>query len=109
MGRRVLQALVQWSGAPIEDTSWEDIAVLRKLFLSIHLEDKVVLQEGYHDTMPMSIAGIIQDLSKKLELSEEVVGEKQLVEETSEKKNRAEEEIGELGLPRGRRVKRAPG
>lgn len=50
MGSRIPQALILWSGAPVEDTSWEDIDTINKLFPSANLEGKVVLQEGYHVT-----------------------------------------------------------
>lgn len=36
-----LQVLLQWSGLPLEDTSWEDLASFQQLYPDFHLEDKV--------------------------------------------------------------------
>ena len=35
------QVLVQWAGLPIEETSWEDLDVLREEFPHLNLEDQV--------------------------------------------------------------------
>lgn len=35
------QVLVQWSGLPLEETSWEDLISFRQLYPDFHVEDKV--------------------------------------------------------------------
>ncbi|XP_043700242.1 uncharacterized protein LOC122650951 [Telopea speciosissima] len=49
-GRSVRQALVQWEDLPLEDTSWEDISLLHRLFPQLNLEDKVRVGEHSNDT-----------------------------------------------------------
>ncbi|KAF5801058.1 putative chromatin remodeling & transcriptional activation CHROMO-DOMAIN family [Helianthus annuus] len=40
------QYLIQWSGLPATDATWEDKTSLQKSFPNFHLEDKVFLNEG---------------------------------------------------------------
>ncbi|GFZ07002.1 hypothetical protein Acr_18g0011720 [Actinidia rufa] len=40
------QVLVQWSGLPVEESSWEDVAVLQEVFSHFNLEDQVCFDEG---------------------------------------------------------------
>lgn len=46
------QVLVQWSGCPPDEASWEDFSQFKAVFPSFHLEDKVVFEEGENDTSP---------------------------------------------------------
>ncbi|KAJ0508738.1 putative chromatin remodeling & transcriptional activation CHROMO-DOMAIN family [Helianthus annuus] len=40
------QYLIQWSGLPATDATWEDKTSLQKSFPNFHLEDKVFLNEA---------------------------------------------------------------
>ncbi|MED6164196.1 hypothetical protein PIB30_087363, partial [Stylosanthes scabra] len=43
------QVLVDWEGMSRDETSWEDIESLKKLFPNIDLEDKVIVEGGIVD------------------------------------------------------------
>ncbi|GKC44879.1 transposon Tf2-12 polyprotein [Tanacetum coccineum] len=45
----VEESLVQWSGLPKEDATWENTEELREKFISMNLEDKVPQKEGSND------------------------------------------------------------
>ncbi|KAL4292815.1 hypothetical protein AHAS_Ahas18G0065800 [Arachis hypogaea] len=44
------QVLVDWEGASKDETMWEDLEELTRLFPEINLEDKVVLEDGLVDS-----------------------------------------------------------
>ncbi|XP_075515832.1 uncharacterized protein LOC142550639 [Primulina tabacum] len=48
----VPQLLVQWSGLPLEDTSWEDLSSFQQLYPDFHLEGKVLSNGGSNVTCP---------------------------------------------------------
>ncbi|XP_073056862.1 uncharacterized protein [Primulina eburnea] len=48
----VPQILVQWSGLPLEDTSWEDLSSFQQLYPVFHLEGKVLSNEEGNVTSP---------------------------------------------------------
>ena len=50
-GPRV-EVLVDWEGVPWEETAWEDLAELVKVFLEIDFEDKVIVEGGVIDANP---------------------------------------------------------
>lgn len=54
--------LVQWSRAMPGDASWKELMQLQTLFPSIHLEDKVNLEEGRHDKVDeLDVVGTARD------------------------------------------------
>ncbi|MCI29331.1 hypothetical protein A2U01_0050540, partial [Trifolium medium] len=60
------QVLVQWDGCSPNEASWEDWEHFHTIFPSVHLEDKVIFEEGGNDTSP------IQSITKKLNSEVEV-------------------------------------
>lgn len=40
-GRLINQARIRWAGHDADETSWEEIEHLQRVFLSLNLEDKV--------------------------------------------------------------------
>lgn len=53
-GSPLQQVLVQWAGCSPDEASWEDWDPFRKIFPSLHLEDKVMFEGGRNDTPPIS-------------------------------------------------------
>ncbi|XP_078447009.1 uncharacterized protein LOC144715877 [Wolffia australiana] len=48
-----VEVLIKWKGLPEEDASWEPLSVIRGQFPDIHLGDKVIVDEGGNDTIPV--------------------------------------------------------
>lgn len=47
----ISQVLVEWTGIPLEETSWEDFNALQQMYPDLHLEDKVLSEEEGNDTV----------------------------------------------------------
>ena len=84
-GHTIQQILVQWTGCPLEDATWEDFSEFCKLYPSNHLEDKVNSEAGGNDTLPLSLepnaealkeGKVAQDMNKEAqEMSEDPIAE----------------------------------
>lgn len=46
---KVPQLLVRWFDSVMEDTTWEDITALNKIYPDLNLEDKVLKEEVRHE------------------------------------------------------------
>ncbi|KAL4315226.1 hypothetical protein AHAS_Ahas15G0163900 [Arachis hypogaea] len=42
-----IELLVDWNGIPHHETTWMDVVELRRQFLDMDLEDKVIIEGGY--------------------------------------------------------------
>ena len=57
-GHTIQQILVQWTGCPLEEDSWEDFSEFFKIYPSYHLENKVNFEASGNDTLPLSLEPI---------------------------------------------------
>ena len=63
--------MVQWTSFQLEDASWEDFAQLCKLYHFYHLKDKVILDVGGNDTLPLSLEEPIEEDLKKIKVAQD--------------------------------------
>ena len=55
-GQSKPQELIQWKGLPMEDSSWEDYDIVRKMFPHLNLEDQVQF-DGVQNVPKQTVAG----------------------------------------------------
>ena len=67
------QLLVQWSGLPVEESSWEDVAILQEVFPHFNLADQVCFDEGGNVTDSIRREMQTEEVTEKGETVEAVV------------------------------------
>ena len=50
-----VEVFIKWDGLPVEDASWEPLSLIRDKFPDLHLGDKVIVDEGGNDTVPIRV------------------------------------------------------
>ena len=50
-----MEVFIKWYGLPVEDASWEPLSLIRDQFPDLHLGDKVIVDEGGNDTVPIRV------------------------------------------------------